>query len=80
MITHYLVTTRDVDGSSKRKYTTLSKAQAYFESMLGHSIDSAIREMLPEMEIYPTFDTMSCVRGVSHFGCVVAIQKVTAKI
>ena len=73
----YIVTTRDVDGASKRVYTTAAKAKARFESMAGLPIENAIWDMLPERETYPNWENMRYVRAVSNFGCVVTIQTVT---
>jgi len=70
----YIVTTHDVDGSSKRKYKTAAKARARFEEMLGYTIETAIWHMLPEMETYPAWTDIPYVRGVSMFGCVVSVE------
>jgi hypothetical protein len=73
----YIVTTRDVDGSSGRRYSDADKARARFEEMLGYTIETAIWHMLPEMDTYPTWEKMPYVRGVSNFGCVVSIERTT---
>jgi hypothetical protein len=73
----YIVTTRDTDGSDKRVYKNAKNAIARFEEMFGHSIDNAIVEQFHHWEIPPTFDEITVVRGVSTYGCVVTIQKIS---
>ena len=73
----YIVTTRDVDGTSKRKYATANGARARFEEMFGYPIENAVWEMFSdERETYPAWTEMPYVRGVSMFGCVVSIERV----
>jgi hypothetical protein len=71
---NWIVTTRDVDGTSKRKYTTAKGAKARFEEMLGYPIENAIWDMLPEMDDYPEWTSLPFIKGVSNYGCVVSIE------
>jgi hypothetical protein len=73
----YIVTTRDVDCSTKRIYKSKEKALARFEEMLGYGIDNAIYEHYYRSDetALPTFEAVRFVRGVSGFGCVVTIEK-----
>lgn len=73
----YVVTTRDVDGKTRRAYKTLKGARARFEEMLGYSAESAIAEMLGELadgETYPALEDCQVVKGVSNFGTVVRLE------
>jgi hypothetical protein len=74
----YIVTTRDVDGSDKRVYKTKKAALERFQHMLGYSVECAISDQFYHLDNPPTFDDLNCVRGVSTYGCVVTIQKVSA--
>jgi hypothetical protein len=71
---NWIVTTRDVDGSSKRKYATAKGAKARFEEMLGYPIENAVWDMLPEMDDYPEWTSLPFIKGVSNYGCVVSIE------
>ena len=71
---NWIVTTRDVDGTSQRKYTTPAGARKRFEEMLGYTIETAIWHM---MDDYPEWTSLPYVRGVSNFGCVVSIERTT---
>ena len=71
----YIVTTRDVDGKSQRKYATAAAAKARFEEMYGYPIENAVWEMFSdESETYPEWTEMPYVKGVSNYGCVVTIE------
>ena len=75
----YIVTTRDVDGSSKRKYATAAAAKARFEEMFGYPIENAVWDMFSdERETYPAWTEMPYVKGVSNYGCVVSIEQLTS--
>ena len=71
MKTTYSVVTRDVDGSTNRKYSTLAGAVARFESMYGHPIATAIEEQYFNVSPSPALDTLNRVRAVSDYGCTV---------
>jgi len=71
---NWIVTARDVDGTSKRKYTTAAAAKARFEEMVGYPIENAVWDMLPEMDDYPEWTSLPYIKGVSDYGCVVSIQ------
>jgi len=71
----YIVTTRDVDGSSKHTYKVQANAIKRFEDMLGYSIDIAIAEQYHATEPAPKLEQLRYVRGVSDFGCVVSLER-----
>lgn len=75
----FKVSTQDVDGSDSKKYKTLEGAKQRFESMVGYSLENAIREFCYEREergepmpVFP--DQITFVRAVSNFGTVVRIE------
>ena len=71
---NWIVTARDVDGVSQRKYTTREGARKRFEEMLGYSIETAIWHMMDEMDDYPEWTSLPYIKGVSNYGCVVSIE------
>lgn len=71
---NWIVTTTDVDGTSKRKYTSADKARERFEEMFGYPIANAVWDMLPEMDDYPEWTSLPYIKAVSDYGCVVAIE------
>ena len=71
---NWIVTTRDTDGTSQRKYKTAAGARARFEEMLGYTIETAVWHMLPEMDDYPEWTRLPYIKGVSNYGCVVSIE------
>jgi hypothetical protein len=72
----YIVSTRDVDGSTRRVRKTLAGAVARFESMYGHPIDSAIADHFWNREALPKIEDVTHLRAVSDFGTVVEFDKV----
>jgi hypothetical protein len=71
---NWIVTARDVDGMSQRKYTTPAGARKRFEEMLGYTIETAIWHMMDEMDDYPEWTSLPYIKGVSNYGCVVSIE------
>lgn len=69
----YKVSTRDVDGSSSRKFKTRAAAIKRFESMVGYTMQQVIDERCYMMadDQKPTPDTVHRLSGVSMFGTVV---------
>ncbi len=74
----FKVTTRDVDGSGRNTYKTRKAAIAKFESMYGHSMQTAIEERYYDVpaEKWPTADTVRSMRAVSDYGTVVMFEEV----
>lgn len=71
----FLVTTRDVDGSSQRRFASFAGARKYFESMLGLTMEQAIAERFFDRPDPPAAEVVSFVRGVSMFGTVVSFKR-----
>ena len=73
----FVVTTRDVDCSTRRAYKTRAAAVARFESMLGYTMQSAIEEHYYDTpaDKQPKPDTVRRVRGVSNYGTVVVFEE-----
>lgn len=69
----FVVTTRDVDGSTRRAYKSRKGAAARFESMVGYSMANAIDEHYHASEpaARPTPDTVARLQAVSMFGTAV---------
>ena len=77
MTTSYTVSTRDVDGSTKRIYKLKSKAINRFEDMSGHTLQNVLDDQYwsPDAKrAVPTFETIKYLRDVSNYGCVVTIE------
>ena len=74
MKTTYSVVTRDVDGTTLRKYRTLAGAVARFESMYGHPIATAMEEQYFNVSPIPALETLNRVRAVSDYGCTVYLH------
>jgi hypothetical protein len=76
----YKVSTRDVDGSSVRKFRSLAGAVKRFESMSGLTIDQAIAEQCHATislgNAPPPIEAFVCLRAVSMFGTVVELSAV----
>ena len=79
----YLVKTHDTDGTTQRTYKSAATALKRFESMLGYPIANAIWDMhyseaREAANDFPHWETLTYVRGVSNFGCVVSIRRLDA--
>jgi hypothetical protein len=74
----FTVTTRDVDGGTRRTYTTREGARKRFESMVGYSVDNAIAEQFYARaeagQALPTWEEVKGLRAVSMFGTVVSFR------
>lgn len=70
-MSRFVVRTRDVDGSTSRKFATMAGARKRFESMLGMTVEQAIAEQYGD-EVKPL--VVLFVRGVSMFGTVVSLE------
>jgi hypothetical protein len=75
MATTYSVITRDVDGKSTRRFTTLAAAVKRFEIMCGYSVADAIVETYyPNKGIsLPELETLNRLNMVSDHGCAVTL-------
>jgi hypothetical protein len=75
----YFVQTRDVDGSTLRKFRTLDGAVKRFESMSGLKVADAIAEQFYAREqagqALPAIEDVQRLRAVSMFGTVVSFEK-----
>lgn len=65
------VTTRDVDGSTRKAFKSHSGARKRFEEMCGHTLEQALAEIDPNAKL----DAVHSVRGVSNFGTVVVYTR-----
>lgn len=70
----YTVTTRDVDGSTRRTYKTAKAARTRFEDMVGYTIEECIEEQCHGRSVRPAWGDIKRVRGTSNFGTVVCIE------
>lgn len=71
----YIVSTRDVDCSTRKRFKTLDGARKRFEEMLGRSIESAIDETYYDVAVKPTPETVTRLRDVSMYGTVVMLER-----
>lgn len=75
----FYVSTRDVDGTTSRRFKSLKGARARFESMSGRTIESAIEEQhwqaAERGDVLPAADAITHLRTVSNFGTVVTLRK-----
>jgi len=77
-MTHYTVSTTDVDGSTRRRYKTLDRARARFEAMAGHTIEQAIAEQFHASDPKPHVGAVVYLRAVSMYGTVVTMTTAEA--
>lgn len=71
----YVVSTRDVDGSTRRTFASFKGARGRFESMLGMTMEQAASDFFYEREVVPAPDAVTYLRGVSMFGTVVEFRR-----
>jgi len=74
---NFVVVTRDVDGSSRRRFASFAGARKYFESMLGLTMEQALADMFFDRDVPPAAEAVDIVRGVSMFGTVVVFERVS---
>lgn len=76
---HIVIKTRDVDGSSSKRFKSVKGAVKRFEEMLGYSVASAIVEHFHDNPKPPAgAEQVAYLRGVSMFGTVVTWEAVGA--
>ena len=74
---HYTVKTRDVDGTSTKKFSTFKAARQRFEEMSGHTMEAAIEEMYHSMDVKPDAETVRRLESISNYGTVVMFFNMT---
>jgi len=77
---NFVVVTRDVDGSSRRRFASFAGARKYFESMLGLTMEQALADMFFDRDVPPAAEAVRIVRGVSMFGTVVVFERVSPEL
>lgn len=81
MTLRFTVKTRDVDGSSSRRFKTQKAALARFQEMSGLTLQQALDEMFSDERGAPTVDADKWLsmplprvcRAVSNYGTVVTL-------
>lgn len=77
-MSHYTVTTSDVDGRNTRRFASLAGAVKRFEEMLGLTTDQAIAEAYHEAAAagrrLPKIEELCRLGGVSMYGTRVTFE------
>lgn len=71
----YRVKTQDVDHRETRRFKTFEGARKRFEEMVGYTMEAAIAEHYGSSGCMPSADTVTNLRAVSNFGCVVTYSQ-----